>query len=389
MAWIVALALVALFAASCTVSATVEQTASEAGASDSVATEASGDDTTTSPNDSSPDDSSPSDSMAGDEESATVEPTALPAAEPTEGPAEEPPGDSSTNDSPTQDTDADDAPLAVGEARVVLLDPGAEPRTELRLDIAASCTELMTVTSVQEISQQIDGEQIPEAGPLGNVMEMETSAAPVGDNYEIRAEIISAVSTPDTPQLLAANIDLELAALVGVTTYSTLTNRGVQVPGSSRVEGAEALGPMASIIEALSQAQSPLPEEAVGVGARWETISLLELEGLRLTTIATIELVSIDGTVLELNVTGRQEVDPDSRMQTQGVTGEVTEWEVVSYGTTVVDLATINPISSSVSTEGVQGFDFGFGGELVQELSSQFTIEAQPNDGCTGRTIRS
>lgn len=380
MAWFAALALVALFAAGCSASSTVEQTTAETDTS-----EPSEDNTAAT----SSNDSAPADDESVADESAAAEPTATAATEPTEAPAEEPPADSSSDNSTTQDTAAADAPLAVGEARVILLDPGAEPRTELRLDIAASCSELTTMTTIQEISQEIDGQQMPEAGPIGNVMEMETSATPIGDNYEIRAEIISAVSAPDTPPLLAANIDAELAAIVGLTSYSTLTDRALQVPGSSRVEGAEALGPMASTLESLNQAQSPLPEEPVGVGARWETISLLELEGLRITTIATSELVSIDGTIVELTMTGRQEVDPDTRMQAQGLTGEVTEWEIVSSGTTVLDLATINPISSSVSTEGVQGFDFGFGGELVQELSTQIMVEAQPNDGCTGRTIRS
>lgn len=379
--WLLALALIAT---ACTASSTVAQTTNEdddtqssqpvesAESSEPVesaapADEGQGDDdsTTTAPAD------DPADEGQGDD-ATTVAPTVAPTSEPT----------------PEPEAATVDDELGAGEARVVVLDAGAEPRTELRLVIAASCTEVMTVTTVQEISQTIGGQQMPETGPIGNVMEMATSATPVGDNYEVRAEVISAVSTPDTPPQLAASIDAELNAIVGLTSYATLTDRAVQVPGSSRVEGAGALGPMASAIESLNQAQSPLPEEPVGVGARWETTSVLELEGLLITTIATSELVSMDGTILELRVTGTQEVDPDSRMRTQGLTGEVTLWDVTSSGTTVLDLATINPISMSLSTQGIQAFDFGAGGELEQELSTQVMTEAQPNDGCTGRTIR-
>lgn len=381
-AWIAALA---LFAAACTASTTVAQSATiqDPPSESTESTESSASDDTSTATEPADDEDDAPDDADGSDDSTTAERTEPPAAESTEAPDDEPGDDSSADDAT-----ANDRELEVGEAGVVLIDPGAEPRTQLRMAIAATCTEIATITTVQEVSQTIGGQAMPETGPLGNVMEMATSATPVGDNYEIRAEVISATSTPDTPPLLAANIDAELEALVGLTSYATLTDRAVQVPGSSRVEGAEALGPLAGAVESLNQSQSPLPEEAVGVGAVWETTSVVEVEGIVLSTIATHEVVSIDGTIIELTVTGRQEVEPGSRMVTQGVSGDVVQWDVTSSGTTILDLATINPISATVITEGVQAFDFGAGGDLEQELFTQLETTSQPDDGCTGRTIR-
>lgn len=299
-------------------------------------------------------------------------------------------GDDQAGDSGPEPT-APAADSAAGDTTVVLLDAGAEPRTELRLMIAPSCGEITTFTQVQEVFQSLDGATTPSAGPIGNVIEMATSATPNGDDYDVRAEVISAAAAPDTPPAVAAGLDAQLASLVGLTTVTTMTDRGVQLPGTTRVEGGEALGPLRETVEAVAQTQSPLPVEAVGVGARWETVGVVDVQGLMVTTTTTTEVVAIEGTIVDLTVTGTQDVAIGSIMRVQGTSAEVTEWTSTTTGSITLDLATISPISSTAVTEASQGFlfDDGLGGgNLEQQIQSEITIVGKPDAGCTGRSTQ-
>lgn len=278
--------------------------------------------------------------------------------------------------------------IAPGEVSVVLLDAGAEPRTELRLAIAPGCSEVMSLTTIQEIDQVIDGVAEPGAGPLATIMEFESTMEPENGNFRITSTVVGATAGPDTPPFMADEINDQLQSIVGLTTRTTFTDRALQVPGSASIDGAGALGEFESMLDSLSEVQAPLPLEAVGIGARWQTISALELEGLIVYNITENELVSLDGTVVELNVTASQEVNPDTQMDMGFVVGEVTTWDVTASGTTVVDLATINPIETTLVSEGTQGFDFGTAGDLTQEIRIEVSGFSEPVTGCTGASQR-
>lgn len=286
----------------------------------------------------------------------------------------------------------DPATLAPGETVVVLLDPGSEPRTELRLDIAATCGETLTLTQVQEVDQTVSGQTSPSNGPVGTVMQIATSATPNGDDYDVQSEIISAMASPGTPVQVAGALNDQLAGVIGITTVTSITNRGEQIPGSTRVEGTEALGPLADTMQSLSQVQAPLPAEPVGIGARWQTASRLQVQGVDLLTVSTTELVAITGTVVELEITGTQNVEPGSVMEAGATPALITEWVGTTTGMTVIDLATISPIRSSSVTELTQGMRFDQGQnytELQQTIFSEVTASSEPNDGCTGRRAAS
>jgi len=333
------------------------------------------------------------DETAGDPAPVQDTPSAASGESENEDPtSEQVPGEPDPGDSADPVDPVDPADLAPGEVQVRLLDAGDEPRTELRLMIAASCGEVMTMNQTIGIEQTIDGNRIPSLGEVEQVMEMRNTVAPTGDNFEINSEVLRAQSAPGTPPSIAQSMDVELAKIVGLTTSVTLTNRALQVEGTTELDGADALGPFADLIEGLTALQAPLPSEAVGVGARWETINVLEVQGLIVTNVAENEIVSIDGTVIEMQITGRQEIPEGSTMDLGGgLAADVVTWESNTAGTMVVDLATISPISSSATTTALQSFEAPAsegGGTLDQEIRTDVVITSAPDDGCTGRTTR-
>ena len=354
--------LVSLVAAACTASTTIESV-----------------DSATTPTLNASEQPTPAESNV-----APPTPQATPEAETTEPDDPEP--------VPTEVTPAEEEPateaLPSGTTEVVLLDPGAEPRTELRLMIAASCGETMTVDQTQELTQSVDGLDLPSAGAVGTVVEMSNSATRVGDNYETRSEITASYASPGAEPSVAASLNAELERLVGITAFVTITDRGVQLPDTYRVEGAEVLGPLQAAVETISQVQAPLPIEAVGVGARWQTTSVVDFEGAALMTVTEYQITGREGTLVDLDVSGTQTVEVGSTMTMQGFAVEITEWIGTTTGQTTLDLATISPIRSVATTQATQGLDLGAEGLLLQEIESVITLTSEPDAGCTGRTTR-
>jgi len=273
-------------------------------------------------------------------------------------------------------------------AVVVLLDAGTEPRQELRMDIAASCGEVLRIEQTQEMTQAIDEVALPSGGAVGTVMEMAVTVASNGDNYDVRSEVVDASAASNVDPVIAEDLTAELRRIVGMTSYATMTDRGVQVPGTVRLEGAEALGPFAEMLESINQTQSPLPVEAVGIGARWETTQFLEANGLVIENVTETTVVSVEGTRVELSLTGFQRVEVGQVMSIQGFEAEITEWDIAGTGTTLIDLATISPIRATTVAQGRQAFSApSIGGTLNQDVVIESTITSEPDEGCTGRTV--
>ncbi|MDH3681621.1 MAG: hypothetical protein OEV40_16925, partial [Acidimicrobiia bacterium] len=125
-----------------------------------------------------------------------------------------------------------------------------------------------------------------------------------------------------------------------------------------------------------SQFAHPLPEEAVGVGARWEIIQLLPVNGLDVEQITSYEVVAIDGSVVELAATTEQIVPVGSEMVAGGASATVVAWESISSGSIRLDLTSMVPASSS-QLFASQEFEFGPGAEktvLKQTIETQVEI---------------
>lgn len=296
-------------------------------------------------------------------------------------------------ESADESADADDLPtdMAAGDVIVRLLDAGSEPRQELRIDLAASCAELMIVDQTQELSQSLGELELPSAGPVQSIMTMRMTSTSLGpDGYEITAEIIEAVAGSDTDVATATAMNEQFEALKNVRTISQVTDRAVPIAGSARTEGTESLGLIGETMDQINgQLASPLPEEAVGVGASWEVINVLELQGLPITTRTVQTLDAIDGSVITLSTTATQSVPLGSIMSAPGIDLEVLAWENETSGSSIIDLQALVPVASSAEIDAVQSFATDeTGGTLDQEIAMQMNITGELEDGCAARPGR-
>jgi hypothetical protein len=270
-------------------------------------------------------------------------------------------------------SDADAGPT------VTLLDPGAEPRSLLRFDLAAG-TSSMTTSQSQEITQSFLGQTQPTAA-FDFVFVMQIDTVPVADGYELTSTVTSAGSGPGTAADVAAVLDESLAALAGFRSITVIDDRGRIL--SAELDEASLAGVPAEITDLMrqlgesNQIAAPLPDEAVGVGARWQVEQRLEVNGISLVQTTEYTLTAVDGPVLTMEISGSQ-TPIETTVQLPGLEGvdvEILEWTTSTTGSLIIDLASGVPTSSAVS-DVFQVLDIVGEGELSQTILS--TIEIAP-----------
>ncbi len=270
-------------------------------------------------------------------------------------------------------SDADAGPT------VTLLDPGAEPRSPLRFDLAAG-TSVMTTSQSQEITQTFGGRTQPTAA-FGLVFVMQIDTVPVADGYEVTSTLTSVASGPDIAADVAAALDEQLGLLVGFRSVSVVDDRGrilrAEVDETTLAAAPAEIADLMRQLGESNQVAAPLPDEAVGVGARWQVEQRLELNGISLVQTTEYTLTAVDGSVLTIEVVGGQ-TPTETTVELPGLEGidvEILEWTTSTTGSLIIDLASVVPTSSAV-TDAQQVLDIVGEGELSQTILS--TIEVAP-----------
>ena len=90
--------------------------------------------------------------------------------------------------------------------------------------------------------------------------------------------------------------------------------------------------------EHVAQVAMPLPQQPVGTGAKWSVKSALDLDGMKLATVTTTELVKLEGDAVTF--TSATTITAPNQKVTEGsITAELTDIGGGGTGKGVVDLA--------------------------------------------------
>ncbi len=241
-------------------------------------------------------------------------------------------------------------PVPVADVTVEVLDAGAEPRQELRIQ-PPDGTTTMVLEQRQASAQTVDGAPLMDFD-VTTITTADITVTAVAEGFEIVTEIIEAVPGPDTDPTVAGPMQTGLDAIVGLTSTARVDNTGQAI--SADLAGAENLDPsLEQMLSSLSGVTAPLPGEPVGVGARWQLTQPLDLLGVEADQTAIYTLTGIDGTTVSLDVEITQTVAPGSLLDQGGVQLEVIGWDVTGTGSMQWDLTSVVPVSDAV-TVGVQ-----------------------------------
>jgi hypothetical protein len=252
------------------------------------------------------------------------------------------------------------------EVEVELLEEGAEPRQELRLDLQEGDTSLATLEFRIEQSQELDGEPMPAAPAPPLRADVRLTVEEAGDEeYTVSYGYESfGLANPDEyPPEQVEQLDAALEGFDRITGTSVITDRGATVDGSIDVpddvdpEIADQLDQLSQGIEQLS---APFPDEEVGVGARWRVTQEITVQELTTRQESIYTLVSLDGDSYVLDVEMTQTADPqpmDLPDAPPDASIELTQYDVSGTGRIENDLQHMVPSLSTVDTEGTIVFD--------------------------------
>ncbi len=194
-----------------------------------------------------------------------------------------------------------------GEAgRLVLTEPGREPRRLLRhaaktgkrvkLTLAYDLSMVQTQAAVETPA----AEDAPAAPIPGFAFDTTWLSGPTG--WNVRIEGAHTLAGSETEQLLADEVAPLMAALAGTSAIVTLDPRAVSfalVSGPNKLDS-DGLQLWSSLEETVRELLVPVPEEAVGTGARWRSLSRLSRGGMAFVRTTDYELREGSGVVLGL-----------------------------------------------------------------------------------------
>jgi hypothetical protein len=209
---------------------------------------------------------------------------------------------------------------AVGQPAIVtLITPGAQPRKAMRYTLASGRRDHMNMDMLMGMSMSMAGNQMPAVQMptmrMGADMAV-TTVTPAGEaSFSLSFTELAWVPAPGVdPQVMAMlqSMPINAKELQGT---GTVSSRGVthdvhlDLTKISNPQLAQTMGAFSSSMENLAM---PFPEEAVGVGARWEVRQAAEANGMRTFQKYEFELVTMDENGCALKTKVEQSAPPQA-----------------------------------------------------------------------------
>ncbi|MBW4650150.1 MAG: hypothetical protein KME06_15895 [Kastovskya adunca ATA6-11-RM4] len=277
-------------------------------------------------------------------------------------------------------------------SQLQLLDAGAEPRQELRFSPVVNAKQTLTITTNLDMVTAIAGQPIPSFKIPASRMTMETVVTQVDPNGDIHfdfsytdGDVVADSSA--SPEVVNA-VRSTLQKMVGIKGSYVIDNRG-QVK-STNVDLPEDLDPrskqlLEQVFSSLEQLSSPVPEEAVGIGAKWRVSSSPTFSGMNLNQNTVYELVSLQDNVATLNAN----IEQEAASQNLSIPGLPTTAKLnlksldsQGQGQVVMQLDEAMPMRSSISIRSNTAMDVemsqGKTTPIETNLTMQINLESQP-----------
>jgi hypothetical protein len=194
--------------------------------------------------------------------------------------------------------------LKFEEPAVTVLSTGSGPKRPLRYKAAAGSKERIDLRMEASMSMAMEGMgELNDDAPTPITMTMDIDVTNVAANGDITSTFTFVDASMEGPGLPPGTFD----AIRGVTGTITMSDRGLVRAMS--FEGAKGLNPMIDQLmssSGLDRMSPPLPEEPLGVGAKWEVTQAVESGGMRIDQQSTYEITAMDAASVTMAMTVRQ-----------------------------------------------------------------------------------
>lgn len=182
--------------------------------------------------------------------------------------------------------------------RVRLLKSGSQPRQVLRLQSIPRTKQTATATLDLNVDFSVDGQKNPQIDIPTATMDIEALVTKVEDNGDFHGEFVY-TNTDVIPNSDTKPEDLEemrsfVKKIAGSKTTFVTDDRGnVRKINNDISENLDAAIRqfLEKALNSVKEIPSILPQEAVGIGAQWQVINNITVNGINLRKVTTYELV--------------------------------------------------------------------------------------------------
>ena len=270
-----------------------------------------------------------------------------------------------------------------------LLDQGHDPRSPLRYPTEPPPAQKMSLTLHLGMKMKLPGSPVPPVSMPGLrlLIEVESRRAANRDvRYEFTVTDADLTDVESAQPSTLADMRKGVRNLIGATGSVVVDPRGfhrdltMKAPGAS--PGQELDKYLDSAKLAIGQMAVPLPDEAVGVGAKWEVIDTLSQDGIDVRETTYYELLARKGPRVRLRAQTVQGADrqhaglpglPD------GVEAQVQSLRGSGSGETELDLRRLVPGSAHEEVETDISFRVQQGqSERVMSVTADSKLDIQP-----------
>lgn len=285
-------------------------------------------------------------------------------------------------------------PVARGDIDVVVRDPGEEPREVLRYRFREGQAEDTVSVMRMGMRTVMDGEWAPWLGLPPVEMAATTTVTAVNEDgsYEVEVRYTDVGLPRDSGQLppeAMEEMEAGLASLIGMRQVLRLDDRGrILAAATSLPPGAESAVQPAQLDAMTQELIDPLPEEPVGVGARWEVLrQTSDAMGFAVhgSNLLTLDEVLPDGR-LRMGLTVDMDADPGpmSLPEMEFVDATIDRFSTDGGGEKTVDLGLVNPIVGRTEALSEYAFTIAFG-DTSETTELQMSVEFEARlMGATG-----
>jgi hypothetical protein len=253
-------------------------------------------------------------------------------------------------------------------AELKLLDAGSAPRKVLRIAPTPGDKQTMDLTLTTELD--LGGGQAIKMPPI--TMAMEVTVKSVSEEGGIAFEaVIGEAGVAEEPGVMpevAAAMKASLTGIDGLSIAGTLSNRGltessqIKMPAGASLQVRQQVEQMQ---DALANFATPFPEEAIGIGARWEVRQPIQSQGMNINQAVTYELASLEGDLVSLECAIVQQA-ANQRFENPSLPGmqvDLTKMTGQGTGELTLDLTKIGPLLAIIHSDSEMAMSINLGSQ--------------------------
>jgi hypothetical protein len=240
------------------------------------------------------------------------------------------------------------------EPTVTLLDAGKGPQKQLRFTARKGLKKTCVIRLTMGMSMDLgNGSPIAQGLPT---MEMTfdvkvTDITADGDiAYDLVFKRSRTIATPGVSKAVVSAINDAMKSMEGIAGHSTMSNRGfvkdltLEIPDAVPPQVRQM---MDSMKQSFAQLSAPVPEEAVGVGAKWETKTRLAVNGPVIDQTATMTVVALAGNKATLDIKLVQTAKPQ-KFTANGIAADLVSYAATGSGRSVFDFVGLMPTKAEM-----------------------------------------